>query len=83
MMFDPKSFGKMPVAFQAIIGFVLMAYGVVLMVNNEIYASGDIRFSFAFLSIGVLYLVAGLPSFLEGVMIMYRQSKDETKTPSE
>jgi len=76
MMFDSKSFGKMPIAMQAILGFVLMAYGIVMMMNNQIYADGDIRFVFAFLSIGVLYLVAGAPSFIEGVMIMYRQSQE-------
>ena len=75
MMFDSKSFGKMPIAMQVLVGFILIAYGIVMMVNNQVYAAGDIRFTLAFLSIGVLYLIAGLPSFIEGVMIMYRQDK--------
>jgi len=79
MMFDPKSFGKMPVALQVLIGFVLLAYGVVIMVNAQMNSGGDLRFVFTFLSIGVLYIVAGAPSFIEGIMIMNRQSDGETK----
>jgi hypothetical protein len=77
MMFDSKSFGKMPIAFQAMLGFVLIAYGVIMMINTNAYSDGDYRFVAAFLSIGVLYIVAGAPSFIEGVMLMYRNPNKE------
>jgi hypothetical protein len=81
MMFDSKSFGKMPIAFQVLLGFVLMVYGVMMMTSAQLYAMGDIRFVYIFLSVGVLFIVAGAPSFIEGIMIMYRQQKPDGATP--
>lgn len=83
MMFDSKSFGKMLIAFQAQLGFVLIAYGAIMMINTNDYSAGDYRFVAVFLSVGVLYIVAGAPSFIEGIMIMYRESKKDEKTTVE
>ena len=84
MMFDTKSFGKLPIAFQALLGFVLVAYGVIMAVNAQLYSAGDYRFVAVFLSVGVLFVVAGAPSFIEGIMIMYRNSaKDAVKVANE
>ena len=82
-MFNSSSFGKLPVVFQALLGFVLLAYGVIMMINTNSYSNGDYRFVAAFLSIGVLYIVAGAPSFIEGIMIMYRGTKTDEKTTLE
>jgi hypothetical protein len=76
MMFDIKTFGKLPIAFQVMLGFVLSLYGAKMLYDTTMYAAGDYRFVVLFLSVGVLYIVAGAPSLIEGIMIMYN---DRTK----
>ena len=70
MMFDNTSFGKMPVAMKIIIGFALVALGVCMIL-------GDIDFSTLKLSVGVLFLVSGIPSILEAAMDMVEKQKQE------
>lgn len=76
MMFDTKSVSKLPVAFQTILAFVLICYGVMMALNAQLYSDGDIRLLMLFLSVGVLFIVAGAPTFIEGAMIMSRNTKE-------
>ena len=67
---------KSPIALQTLIGFVLIAFGALMMVFSQYWADGDIRFVIVFLGLGVLYLVNGVPPAVEGVMVMANKDKD-------
>lgn len=60
----------MPVAIQAVLGFALFILGAFIMHEATFWADGDFRFLLAFFFIGVLYLVNGVPTMLEGAMTM-------------
>ena len=75
MLFDKNTFGKLPVVFQAMLGFVLFAFGAWMVLFSGDWSIGDIRLLSLFLAVGVLYLVTGLPPLIEGVMTMFREDK--------
>ena len=66
-----ESIKKVPVSVQIVMGFALLVYGVWTMLNATFWADSDPRFLLIFLSIGVLYLVLGIPMFAEGAMTMF------------
>jgi putative exporter of polyketide antibiotics len=67
---------KSPIALQTLIGFVLIAFGAIMMICAQLWASGDLRFVLVFLSLGVLFLINGVPPAVEGVMVMANKDKD-------
>jgi hypothetical protein len=76
MMFSKDSFDKMPVGLKTIIGFALFAGGAYQILFAGDWAGGDIRFFYAFVAIGVMYIVNGLPSMIDGVMTMFSDKKE-------
>jgi hypothetical protein len=70
------SMRKAPVAVQMIVGFVLLVYGAWTMLNATFWSDADPRFLLIFLSIGVLYLLNGVPMFLEGAMTMFYKKQE-------
>ena len=76
MMFDQQSVDKLPVAFKTLIGLVLFATGAFQILFASSWAMGDIRFYYIFVALGVMFIVNGLPSLLDGIMTMFAK-KDE------
>ena len=75
MMFNVITFGKLPIAFQALFAFVLVIFGMWMAVFATLWANGSNQLQLIFLSIAVLYLVTGVPSLIEGVMLMFRNKE--------
>ena len=77
MMFDQEAVDKLPVAFKTLIGFVLFATGAYQIAFASVWSMGDIRFYYTFVAIGVMFIVNGLPSLLDGIMTMFADKKVE------
>ena len=78
MMLDDSFVKKMPVGIQTVLGFVLMCIGAYVMIFGSFWANGNLVEEMQFYFIGVLFLVAGVPSFLTGGMTMlYKKSQKE------
>ena len=75
MMFDQEAVDKLPVAFKTLIGFVLFAAGAYQIAFASMWSMGDICFFYIFIAIGVLFIVNGLPSLLDGIMTMFAEKK--------
>lgn len=75
-MFTTSSFNKMPVAIQAVLGLALTVLGAWSILHAEFWADGDVRFQLLFFMAGVLYLVNGVPSLLEGAMTIFYGKRD-------
>lgn len=71
-----ESMKKTPVAVQVAIGFALLVYGAWTMLNSTFWSDSDPRFLLIFMSIGVLYLLNGIPMFLEGAMTMFFKKQE-------
>jgi len=79
MFIDNKSFGKLPIAVQTLLAFTLTIIGVLTAVNAPAMSGDDVRWLYTFLLIAVLYLIAGIPSLLEGGMTMFYSKEEEKK----
>jgi len=75
MMFDQEAVDKLPTAFKTLIGLVLFATGAYQILFAADWASGDIRFYYIFVALGVMFIVNGLPSLLDGIMTMFAEKK--------
>ena len=69
---------KLPASIQAIFGFALVAVGINVMLNatmiaNMVMENPQLVIQYLFFLIGVLYLINGVPSLIEGVMTMNAQ----------
>ena len=64
---------KLGVAVQTLIGFALIALGAYLMLSADVLATAPVQVIVydILLFVGGLYLVAGVPHFLEGAMTMF------------
>ena len=85
MFFDKNTFGKLPVVFQAMLGLVLFAFGVLMVLFSGFWSAGSLQFLILFISVGVIYITTGLPPMIEGVMTMTKGGitlfRKETKKP--
>lgn len=80
MLLESSSLGKLPVALQSVIGVALFAAGAYLVLYSNVLSQSPTAMFIAFVSIGVLYIAAGLPQMLEGVMTMlYKKKEEENK----
>lgn len=75
---DPALIKKLPASIQALFGFALVAVGVNVMLNatmisNMIMQNPELVAQYLFFLIGILYLISGIPSLIEGVMTMNAQ----------
>ena len=75
MFFDKNTFGKLPVAFQALLGIVLFAFGAYMILFSDAWSLGNPQFLILYIAVGVLYITTGLPPMIEGVMTMTRETK--------
>lgn len=81
---DSKSIlKKLPSAIQTLFGFALVVVGVNVMLNTgtwiAIYASNpQMVIQYLFFLIGILYLLHGIPSLIEGVMTMNAERGRQT-----
>ena len=69
-MMQVNAFGKLPVAVQTVLGLALVGYGVSSITLASAWSEGNIVTFTMAISIGVLYLVNGIPPMLEGFMTM-------------
>jgi hypothetical protein len=76
MFFEKKLFGKIPVALQAILGLILFVFGAYMAIFSTAWADGDMKMFLLFVSVGILYMVAGMPQMLEGAMTMLYKKKE-------
>ncbi len=76
-MFDKGLFGKLPVAFQTVLGLVLFVFGAMMVLFSTEWAGQDTRFFLLFVAVGVLYVATGMPPMLEGAMTMVYKKKEE------
>jgi len=75
---DKPILKKLPASIQAIFGFALVAVGINVMLNatmiaNMVMENPQLVIQYLFFLIGVLYLISGIPSLIEGVMTMNAQ----------
>jgi hypothetical protein len=73
---------KLPASIQAIFGFALVAVGINVMLNatmisNMVMENPQLVVQYLFFLIGVLYLIGGVPSLIEGVMTMNAQKEQQ------
>jgi len=73
---------KLPASIQAIFGFALVAVGINVMLNatmisNMVMENPQVVAQYLFFLIGVLYLIGGVPSLIEGVMTMNAQKEQQ------
>lgn len=69
---------KLPASIQAIFGFALLAVGIKVMfdatpISRLVMSNPELVIQYIFFLIGVLYLISGVPSLIEGVMTMNAQ----------
>lgn len=77
MFFDKGLFGKIPVAFQAVLGLVLFVFGAMMAIFSTEWASNDMRIFLLFVAVGILYIATGMPPMLEGMSTMIWKKKEE------
>ena len=72
---------KMPAAMQAVFCFALIVLAVMLMAiwAPVLSKAGELGLWIAFIFIGALYLIAGLPGFIEAVMTMNAEVEQQKK----
>jgi len=75
MIFDQEAVDKLPVVFKTLIGLVLFATGAYQILFASEWAMGDIRFYYTFVALGVMYMVNGMPSLIDGIMTMFSEKK--------
>ena len=76
MFFNKNIFGKLPVAFQALLGIVLFAFGVLMVLFSDFWADGSIQLFMLFVAVGIIYIVTGAPPLIEGMMTMLYDKKE-------
>ena len=74
-MFDKEAVDKLPTVFKTLIGFALFCVGVYQIGFATLWADGNIQLFYIFVALGVLYIVNGVPSLLDGVMTMFANKR--------
>jgi hypothetical protein len=73
---------KLPASIQALFGFALVAVGVNVMLNGSVWitlvsTNPQLVVQYIFYLVGILYLLSGIPSLIEGVMTMNAEREKE------
>ena len=76
MYSDKGIVGKLPVGIQTVLALALTAIGVFTILNATAMSTDDSRWFLVFCLIGVMFLVNGIPSLLEGAMTMIYEKKE-------
>lgn len=76
MYSDKGIVGRLPIGIQTVLALALAAIGVVTILNATAMSVDDGRWFLVLCLIGVLYLVNGIPSLLEGAMTMIYEKKE-------
>jgi hypothetical protein len=75
MFFDKNLFGKLPAAFQALLGIVMFAFGAMMVLFSPSWSGGSIQFFMLFVAVGVIYIATGMMPMIEGIMTMFKENK--------
>jgi hypothetical protein len=71
---------KAPSAIQATFGFALIAVSMYIITNSQqLSTGGPLALWLLFCLVGGLYLINGLPSFIEGVMTMNAEYEERKR----
>lgn len=77
MLFQSDVTRKMPLGWQAVFCFALVVMGVMIMASwaKTLSEAGTIGLWIAYLLIGALFLIAGLPGLIEAIMTMNAEAE--------